>query len=90
MKACLSTENLAQSAIVWGEWRAAGLENLSDLGTRDRRARGRRHLSLYVVDRLVSVNQEITTRTVAALRLTASAREAISSLARLEAVLCRA
>ena len=88
MKACLSTENLAQSSIVWGEWR--GLENLSDLGTRDRRARGRPHLSLYVFDRLVSVNQEITTRTVAALRLTASAREAISSLARLEAVLCRA
>jgi signal transduction histidine kinase len=42
-------------------------------------------LSLRAVDRLVSVNREIATRTVPALRLTASAREAIASLARLEA-----
>jgi len=42
-------------------------------------------LSLRAVDRLVSVNREIATRTVPALRLTASAREAIASLAQLEA-----
>jgi len=42
-------------------------------------------LSLLAVDRLVSVNQEIATRTVPALRLTASAREGIAPLMRLEA-----
>src|SRR2546425_4604692 len=42
-------------------------------------------LSLLAVDRLVSVNREIATRTVPALRLTASAREAIAPLVRLEA-----
>jgi len=42
-------------------------------------------LSLRAVDRLVSVNREIATRTVPALRLTASVREAIAPLARLEA-----
>ena len=39
-------------------------------------------LSLLAVDRLVSVNQEIATRTVPALRLTASAREGIAPLMR--------
>jgi signal transduction histidine kinase len=42
-------------------------------------------LSLLAVDRLVSVNQEIATRTVPALRLTTSAREGIAPLMRLEA-----
>src|SRR5437762_3222834 len=42
-------------------------------------------LSLLAVDRLVSVNREITTRAVPALRLTASAREAMSPLVSLEA-----
>jgi two-component system, NtrC family, sensor histidine kinase GlrK len=42
-------------------------------------------LSLRAVDRLVSVNREITTRTLPALHLTASVREAIAPLARLEA-----
>src|SRR5690242_118840 len=42
-------------------------------------------LSLRAVGRLVSVNQEIASRAVPALRLTASAREAIPPLARLEA-----
>jgi signal transduction histidine kinase len=42
-------------------------------------------LSLLAVNRLVSVNQEIATRTVPALRLTASAREGIAPLMRLEA-----
>src|SRR5216117_3141985 len=42
-------------------------------------------LSLLAVDRLVSVNREITTRAVPALRLTASAREAMSPLVWLEA-----
>jgi signal transduction histidine kinase len=42
-------------------------------------------LSLRAVDRLVTVNREITTVTVPALRLAASAREAISALTRLEA-----
>jgi signal transduction histidine kinase len=41
-------------------------------------------LSLHALGRLVSVNREIATRTLPALRLTASAREAISPLARLE------
>src|SRR5260370_22100498 len=42
-------------------------------------------LSLRAVDRLVSVNREITTLTVPALRLAAGAREAIAALTRLEA-----
>jgi two-component system cell cycle sensor histidine kinase/response regulator CckA len=42
-------------------------------------------LSLRAVGRLVSVNREIATRTVPAVRLTASAREAIPALVRLEA-----
>ncbi|PYN55915.1 MAG: hypothetical protein DMD92_16510, partial [Candidatus Rokuibacteriota bacterium] len=42
-------------------------------------------LSLRAVGRLVSVNREIATRTVPAVRLTASAREAIAALVRLEA-----
>ena len=42
-------------------------------------------LSLLAVDRLVSVNREIATRAVPALRLTASAREAMSPLVWLEA-----
>jgi signal transduction histidine kinase len=42
-------------------------------------------LSLRAVDRLVSVNREITTRTLPALHLAASIREAIAPLARLEA-----
>jgi len=39
---------------------------------------------LRAVDRLVSVNREITTRTLPALHLAASIREAIAPLARLE------
>src|SRR2546427_4768418 len=42
-------------------------------------------LSLRAVGRLVSVNREIATRTVPAVRLTASAREAIAALVGLEA-----
>jgi len=42
-------------------------------------------LSLRAVDRLVSVNREITTRTLPALHLTASVRESIAPLTRLEA-----
>ncbi len=42
-------------------------------------------LSLRAIDRLVSANREIVTRTVPALRLTAAAREAIEPLMRLEA-----
>ena len=42
-------------------------------------------LSLRAVDRLVSVNRDIATRTVPALRLAAAAREAIAPLMRLEA-----
>lgn len=42
-------------------------------------------LSLRAVGRLVSAHREIATRTIPALRLTASAREAIPPLARLEA-----
>ena len=42
-------------------------------------------LSLRALGRLVSVNREIATRTVPALRLAASAREAIAPLVRLEA-----
>src|SRR5256712_13419254 len=42
-------------------------------------------LSLRAVGRLVSVNREIATRTVPAVRLTASSREAIPPLVRLEA-----
>src|SRR2546429_3088627 len=42
-------------------------------------------LSLRAVGRLVSVNREIATRTVPAVRLTASAREAIAALVRPEA-----
>ncbi len=42
-------------------------------------------LSLRAVDRLVSVNQEITTRTLPALHLVASVRESIALLASLEA-----
>src|SRR5256712_7506779 len=42
-------------------------------------------LSLRAVGRLVSANQEIATRTIPALRLTASAREGIPPLVRLEA-----
>ena len=42
-------------------------------------------LSLGAVGRLVSANREITTHTIPALALTASAREAISPLLRLEA-----
>src|SRR5213596_3745548 len=42
-------------------------------------------LSLRALGRLVSVNREIATRTVPTLRLTASAREAIAPLVRLEA-----
>lgn len=41
-------------------------------------------LSLRAIGRLVSVNREITTRTVPALRLAASTRDAIPSLVRLE------
>ena len=41
-------------------------------------------LSLRAVGRLVSVNRDIATRTVPAMRLTASAREAIPALVRLE------
>lgn len=42
-------------------------------------------LSLRAIDRLVSANRDIVTRTVPALRLTAAAREAIEPLMRLEA-----
>ena len=42
-------------------------------------------VSLRAVGRLVSVNREIATRTVPAVRLTASSREAIPPLVRLEA-----
>jgi signal transduction histidine kinase len=42
-------------------------------------------LSLRAIDRLVSANREIVTRTVPARRLTAAAREAIEPLMRLEA-----
>jgi signal transduction histidine kinase len=42
-------------------------------------------LSLRAIDRLVSANRDIVTRTVPALRLTATAREAIEPLLRLEA-----
>lgn len=42
-------------------------------------------LSLRAIDRLVSVNREITTLTVPALRLAAGVREAIAALTRLEA-----
>jgi signal transduction histidine kinase len=42
-------------------------------------------LCLHAVDRLVAVNRGITTRTVPALHLAASTREAIAPLARLEA-----
>jgi signal transduction histidine kinase len=42
-------------------------------------------LSLRAIDRLVSANRDIVTRTVPALRLTAAAREAIGPLMRLEA-----
>src|SRR3989442_235787 len=42
-------------------------------------------LSLGAVSRLVSVNRDIATRTVPAVRLAASAREAIPALVRLEA-----
>jgi len=42
-------------------------------------------LSLRAVGRLVSVNREITTQTVPALRLAASAHEAVAPLTRLEA-----
>src|SRR5256714_13991885 len=42
-------------------------------------------LSLRAVGRLVSVNREIATRTVPAVRLTASAPEAIAAPVRLEA-----
>lgn len=42
-------------------------------------------LSLRAVDRLVSANRDIVTRTVPALRLTAATREAIEPLMRLEA-----
>src|SRR5262249_48998096 len=42
-------------------------------------------LSLRAVGRLASVNREITTRTVPALRLAASTREAVPALVRLEA-----
>jgi signal transduction histidine kinase len=42
-------------------------------------------LSLRAVDRLVTVNREIATQTVPALRLAASAREAVAPLTRLEA-----
>ena len=41
-------------------------------------------LSLRSIDRLVSANRDIVTRTVPALRLTAAAREAIEPLMRLE------
>jgi signal transduction histidine kinase len=41
-------------------------------------------LSLRAIDRLVSVNRDITTRTVPALHLATSVREAITPLARLE------
>jgi signal transduction histidine kinase len=41
--------------------------------------------SLRAIDRLVSVNREITSETVPALRLGASSRDAIQALARLEA-----
>jgi signal transduction histidine kinase len=42
-------------------------------------------LSLRAIDRLVSANRDIVTRTIPALRLTAAAREAIEPLMRLEA-----
>jgi signal transduction histidine kinase len=42
-------------------------------------------LSLRAIDRLVSANRDIVTRTVPALRLTAAAREAIEPLMRLDA-----
>jgi len=42
-------------------------------------------LSLRAIDRLVSANRDIVTRTVPALRLTAGAREAMEPLMRLEA-----
>jgi signal transduction histidine kinase len=42
-------------------------------------------LSLRAIDRLVSANRDIVTRTVPALRLTAGAREAIEPLMRLDA-----
>src|SRR5207249_7985990 len=42
-------------------------------------------LSLRAVGRLASVNREITTRTVPALRLAASTRDAVPALVRLEA-----
>jgi signal transduction histidine kinase len=42
-------------------------------------------LSLFAIDRLVSANRDIVTRTVPALRHTAAAREAIAPLMRLEA-----
>ena len=42
-------------------------------------------LSLRAIDRLVSANRDIVTRTVPALRLTAAARESIEPLMRLEA-----
>src|SRR5919204_2170233 len=41
-------------------------------------------LSLRAIDRLVSVNREITTQTMPALRLSATARDGVLSLARLE------
>ncbi len=41
-------------------------------------------LSLRAIDRLVSVNKEITTQTMPVLRFSASARDAVLSLARLE------
>src|SRR5882724_8079072 len=43
------------------------------------------YLSFHAVGNLVSVNREIATRTVPAVRLTASSREAIPPLVRLEA-----
>src|SRR2546428_13061897 len=42
-------------------------------------------LSLGAVSRLVSVNRDIATRTVPAVRLAAAAREAVPALVRLEA-----
>src|SRR3989442_9794886 len=42
-------------------------------------------LSLRAIGRLASVNREITTRTVPALRLASSTRDAIPTLVRLEA-----
>ena len=44
-------------------------------------------LSLRAIDRLVSANRDIVTRTVPALRLTATAREAIEPLMRLDQLL---